>query len=458
MPRLRILLWWDTEDYINTESDKALRLLLEAHRAREMPAVWKLVGEKSRALEARERQDIIDLLRDPLFEVGYHTDFHSAHPTIGEYTEGLAWQDGVAAILTRETKGLDDTLRIVGKPLICYGQPGASYTPHAYGAMEAWGIPAYLGDSVYLGLNDRPCYVAGKLSIVWMEKAHARFPARRGDEALTTARQDIREHLDNPPAGALISQGGHPNEWSLAEWWDEVNFAGGKSPSREQWRSARTHSDAQLAHLVERYGQYLDWLREIGVEPISLREIFGRYTPGDYWLDADSAREAAVQWAEGEITYYQDLERGKSFSPAQIMVGLASLFVRDKRYTAVPEIEPPLHDVESEAITGPLPFSVIEAASKALLAHAHASGSLPSVVQLDSRRIALADLAQCIALAWLGRPQRQPHARLLPAEQLRVYGRDVGPWSIHRPDFTGESLRRLTALLAWTLKPALLTN
>ena len=86
MATMRVLIWWDTEDFINPESDEALLLLLKEHKKRNIPAVFKMVGEKSRVLKRRGRTDIIDLLSDPLFDIGYHTNFHSVHPTIGEYT------------------------------------------------------------------------------------------------------------------------------------------------------------------------------------------------------------------------------------------------------------------------------------------------------------------------------------------------------------------------------------
>lgn len=456
MAGIKVLLWWDTEDYINPESDEALRLLLQVHRDRQAPAVWKMVGEKSRALRQRGRQDIVELMADPLCEIGYHTDFHSAHPTVGEYTADLDWAEGVATMLARESQGLRDTQALLGKPVLCYGQPGASYTPHAYGAMAAWDIPAYLGDAAYLGLDDRPCYIMGRLSISWMAGAHGIFPARQGAAAMDVATRTINGHLIQPPAGRLISQGGHPNEWSLAEWWDEVNFRGGQHRSRGQWQPARCQSPAHVIEMVALYGQYIDWLRSQSIEPTCLSELFRLYGPGDFWLDADSAAAIARQWRSGHIDHYVDDGRGKSFSAAQALYGLAAMFVENKHYVAVPEVQPPTVKVATAPRSGPLPFSAVEAAALGLVSHVRACGALPVAIELGGEQVPLAVVAQGVANAWLGQPQVASQARLLPAERVHRYGRDVGPWPIHRADFDGENLARLAELLAWSLKPALL--
>ena len=451
---LRILLWWDTEDYINPESDDALLLLMREHLARGVPAVFKIVGERSRVLRQRGRRDIVDLMAEPLFEIGYHTDFHSAHPTIGEYTENLDWGQGVAEVLARESAGLEDTLQVLDKPALCYGQPGASYTPHAYGAMRVWGIPAYLGNAVYLGLPDRPCYVAGRLSIADMAKANGAFPARMGEEAFPFAQRIMRAHLESPPAGGLISQGGHPNEWSLREWWDEVNFFHGASPDRADWRRARTFGPGEMARWVALYGQYLGWLRDQGVEPVSLRQLFADLTPGDGLLDGRILADVAQAWSTGEVSYHVDESAGKSYSAAQLLYGLCAAVADGQTTMAVPEIDAPTRESTAARLSEAPPPDVVHGAASQLVGHVRASGALPSDLEIGPGRMDLRDLATGVAALWLGRGTWPAEARLLPAESIRVYGRDLGPWSIHRPDFTGEILGRLTKLLAWTLKPA----
>lgn len=455
---LRLLLWWDTEDFINPESDDALLMLLEEHRKRRAPAVFKMVGEKSRVLDERGRRDIVALLSEPLFDIGYHTDFHSVHPTIAEYVEHCTWEEGVAEILARETDGLEITRRLFDKPVLCYGQPGASYTPQAYAAMRVWDIPCYLDGSVYLGLPDRPSYLLGRLNIGWLGKASGSFPARDGEAALESAKARLAPLIASPPAGRLISHGGHPNEWSLADWWDTVNFRDGANPMREDWRPAPLHAPEYVKRMLALFGEYLDWLVEQGIELVGLEETFRRYGPGDFVLDSHSARAAAEAWATGEIGYYLDDGRGKSMSAAQVLYGLAVLLAEGKSALAVPEVDPPTREPVRAAQPAPLTVAGVEEAARRLVAHVRACNALPADVRVGTGQVSLADLAVAVAQAFLKRPLAAGAVRFIPGEMVRVYGRDVGPWGIHHPGFTGENLARLTRLAAWSFKPALLVE
>ena len=455
MAALRVLLWWDTEDFINPESDDALLLLLREHRKRGVPATWKMVGEKTRVLRERGRSDVIELLSDALFDVGYHTDFHSVHPTIAEYTEHCDWQEGVAEILARETDGLRLTAETFGKPVLCYGQPGASYTPHAYGAMRVWEVPCYVGGSVYLGLADRPSYLMGRLTVGWLGRASCSFPAREGERAYERAVKTMEGHLASPPAGGLVSEGNHPNEWSAAEWWDVVNFLDGANPLREDWKPAPLYERARVEEMAALFGRYLDWLLEHGVEPVSLGELFRLYGPGDYLLDGETARAAAREWAAGRVSFHFDEASGKSFSAAQLLLGLVALLVEGKEEVAVPEVDPPTAAADTVPLAAPLGREAVEGAARWLLARVRAAGSLPPRVVLPSGgRVRLEDFAAACAACYLGAEPPSGPAEFVPAGMVRRYGRDVGPWPVHHPDFSGENLHRLTCCLAWSFKPA----
>lgn len=457
MPSLRVLLWWDTEDYINPESDDALLLLLREHRKRDIPATWKMVGEKTRMLRERGRDDVIELLSDPLFDIGYHTDFHSAHPTIAEYTEHLNWEEGVAEILARENDGFMTTRETFGKPVLCYGQPGASYTPHVYEAMRVWDVPSYVGGCVYLGLPDRPSYMMGRLGVSWLGKASCSFPARKGEQAVELARETMKAHLASPPPGRLVSEGNHPNEWSISEWWDVVNFQDGANPPREHWRPAPLYPKERVEKMSALFGQYLDWLLENDIEPVSLDAVFRLYGPGDFMLDAAGAKSTAREWAKGRISYFFNQKKGKSLSAAQTLFGLSLLLTEGKKRTAAPEVDPPTTPSETGPPSSPLPQETLKAAARSLVAHVRACGALPADVAVGpNEKISLVDFAAAVAALVSGSEPIAGPARFLPAEMVRVYGRDVGPWPIHHPGFTGENLHRLTQCLAWSFKPALL--
>src|SRR4029453_4320515 len=124
-PPIHVILWFDTEDYLLPADDDATKRLGEMLTDPGIRATFKLVGEKARVLERRGRQDVIAALKK--HDIGYHTDFHSVHPTPTEYLAEWGWEDGVAEFVRREGPGAADVRRILQRETLgCYGQPGSS--------------------------------------------------------------------------------------------------------------------------------------------------------------------------------------------------------------------------------------------------------------------------------------------------------------------------------------------
>src|ERR1700691_4490334 len=84
-----VMLWFDTEDYIEPAADDAaLRIATDLERLG-MRATFKVVGEKARVLEARGRRDVIRALGQ--HDIGYHSNYHSIQPTPALYLRGMGW-------------------------------------------------------------------------------------------------------------------------------------------------------------------------------------------------------------------------------------------------------------------------------------------------------------------------------------------------------------------------------
>ena len=62
-PRVNVILWFDTEDYILPADDDACTRLGEILTDRGVRATFKMVGEKARVLERQGRQDVIAALQ-----------------------------------------------------------------------------------------------------------------------------------------------------------------------------------------------------------------------------------------------------------------------------------------------------------------------------------------------------------------------------------------------------------
>ena len=139
-----VVLWFDTEDYIEPAADDAaLRLATDLDKLG-VRATFKVVGEKARVLESRGRTDVIRALAH--HDIGYHSNYHSIQPTPALYLRGMGWLDGAAEFERRERPGVDDIRRIFGVIPSCYGQPGSSWGPQTYRALLRMGIPVYLDE------------------------------------------------------------------------------------------------------------------------------------------------------------------------------------------------------------------------------------------------------------------------------------------------------------------------
>src|SRR5512140_329112 len=146
-----VVLWFDTEDYIEPASDDAALRIASDLRAEGVKATFKIVGEKARVLESRGRRDVIQALSQ--HAIGYHSNWHSVHPTPAEYLVTMNYLEGAAEFERREGPGLADVKRIMGADPVCYGQPGSSWGPQTNLALRRMGVPVYLDEGEQVGLN-----------------------------------------------------------------------------------------------------------------------------------------------------------------------------------------------------------------------------------------------------------------------------------------------------------------
>src|SRR5947208_6503502 len=165
--RVRVILWFDTEDYLLPADDDATKRLAEMLTQRGIRATFKLVGEKARVLEQRRRRDVIAALKK--HDIGYHANFHSVHPAPSEYLADAGLLDGMAEFVRREGGGASDVRRLLGvKTLACYGQPGSSWRSQTIAALKdigvaPRGVPCYVDEGTHIGLDEKPFWYAGAL-------------------------------------------------------------------------------------------------------------------------------------------------------------------------------------------------------------------------------------------------------------------------------------------------------
>src|SRR5262245_11041653 len=101
-----VVLWFDTEDYIEPAADDAALRIAKDLTAEGVRATFKVVGEKARVLQSRGRRDAISALSR--HAIGYHSNWHSVHPAPAEYLVRMGLLEGADDFERRESAGVAD--------------------------------------------------------------------------------------------------------------------------------------------------------------------------------------------------------------------------------------------------------------------------------------------------------------------------------------------------------------
>jgi len=232
LTKVFVFFWFDCEDFVTPESDDALERLAEILKLNNVRGVFKLVGEKIRTLEKRKRQDVLNALKG--HDIGFHTNFHSVHPTVAEYLKDMDFESGALEFLRREGQGVEDIRRVLGVSPSCYGQPGGAWAPQVYLALRKLNIPVYLDSSDFIDLNGNPFWYCGILNVL-------NLTGSRGDviglnfelgtqgfiEEAERAFDEAYNRIVKNESWGIISIYNHPCTLVTKEFWDAVNFSKG---------------------------------------------------------------------------------------------------------------------------------------------------------------------------------------------------------------------------------------
>src|SRR5262245_19547122 len=256
-PTVYVVVWFDTEDYLLLADDDAILRNATFFTDEGLRATFKVVGEKARVLEQRKRTDVIAAMKK--HEIGFHSNFHSVHPTPAQYLSALGWDEGVAEFERKEGPGWADVRRIFGANPSCYGQPGSSWGPQAFGAMRKWGMKAYLDTGSHVGLDSKPHYYCGLLTMYKL--THTLRTGLGGDKDLEVAKEKFKKSHESllKEGGGLVSVFYHPCEFVHKQFWDSI-FKNGVNPPREQWTPPpqKTPEESKVA-----YETFEAWIRYI---------------------------------------------------------------------------------------------------------------------------------------------------------------------------------------------------
>lgn len=256
---INVILWFDTEDYILPASDDAALRVASWLTSQGIRATFKVVGEKARTLERRNRQDVIAALKK--HEVGYHSNWHSVPPTPAQYLNECGWDDGIAEFTRREKPGFEDVGRIFGQQPTCYGQPGSSWAPQTHAALYTWGVRIYLDAGQHVNVHGKPFWYGGLLNFYKLtHQLRVRLNKPEDVEAAKSQFLQSRQRL-LAEGGGVVSIVYHPCEFVHRQFWDGVNFRLGANPSREAWQLPPTKSETESKLAYDNFEQYVTFLK-----------------------------------------------------------------------------------------------------------------------------------------------------------------------------------------------------
>ncbi len=271
---VHILLWFDTEDYIEPAADDAALRIATDLTDSGVRATFKIVGEKARVLQARGRTDVIRALAR--HAIGYHSNFHSVQPVAAVYLKRLGMLEGAEEFERREKPGILDLKRIFGIGPVCYGQPGSSWAPQTYTALRHLGVPVYLDEGTQVGLNEQPFWYGGLLNI-YNQGRYLIRPDLDREQNNQRIYKNLEAGVDRlaSSGGGVISTYFHPTEFVTTEFWDAVNFKEGAAREREAWQRphARTRDDSERCFRILR--AYVDAVKKLhNVDFVTAQDLF----------------------------------------------------------------------------------------------------------------------------------------------------------------------------------------
>lgn len=468
-----IVLWFDTEDYLLPASDDAAMRIANFLTEQGVRATFKVVGEKARVLERRQRTDVIAALAR--HEIGYHSNFHSQQPTPAVYESVLDWESGQQEFDRRERPGFEDVSRIFGRPPSCYGQPGVSWTPQAYPALKQWGISVYLDDGEQVQLNGKPFWYGGLLNIFHIDAGRQLEP----DDDWTNLEQAkanfkaLYTEMSAAPPGGVVSFMFHPTQLISEEFWDAVNFAQGANPPRSQWKLQPMASPAQR----ERAFQYLEGLISYaksfpGVRFVTASEAYVLYRDKAQRrpFSAQELVHVAAQVQAG-ITFqvHEDyaLSASETFYLLNNLVAQYATqnFPGTVTLSGTPYGPPsPAYGITMATGSMEIAWSQFSRTSADVSDFLTRSRSIPNAVWFGSTAVtpevyllALAKATQVLVAS--GAPPKAvtvSQAELAAAQWVAKDSPSTWEWPIFPPGFHSAHLMELARLQAWTIKPAIL--
>jgi len=450
-----LLFFFDSEDYETPAADEGERWWAEALSRHGLTGCFNLVAEEARALRDRGRRDVLRALAR--HEIGYHSNLHSAHPVHVEYLEEMGWDEGVAAVLAREARGVADVRDLTGQHPATYCKPGSNWAPQVLEAMTLLGIPVFC-DAPFEWAPGRPLWYCGSLCVGYHTSFDRYFdvPDRRA-----RMRADLLALLEERErTGGVVVMYTHPCRLMTAAF--PSTFTAGQSLPRSAWRPSPLRPRGEVEALMADFDDFLDWVAHAsGARVITYRELYRRLQPGPRWLDGAALADLLGQ-ADGPLVPRR--LGGFWLSPAEQLGVVLWAAAWRREHGSLPSAVPVRPLLGPDQLAGPVEpreveVAVLLAAASAASAAASASRRVPAVTRVGDQLVGPAVLLDAVVRALRSEGDR---VLIRPRDDLPELARrpDVaglrfqGTWSVLAPEFEAPRIIQLARLQTWSASPA----
>jgi hypothetical protein len=207
--RVYIILWFITDDSQLAQGDTAAKRLAAYLTQQGVRATFLVSAEKARALERRNRQDVIGALAQ--HEIGYYSERLGQGELDANADAGKSMEEWVR----RERTDLDEVRRVLGQSPACYGGAEAALSPALYAVLQKWGMKVHFHRGQWAAANGKPFWYEGLLNVfTTRESRQLRPDSGWSNRAEAQARfQDFRFRVSSHREGTLLNVCFRPAEF-----------------------------------------------------------------------------------------------------------------------------------------------------------------------------------------------------------------------------------------------------
>lgn len=471
-PKVYVYLWFDIEDYVTRDADGLPIIAFEILDKHNVRPTCKIVAEKVRRLRENGRDDVISAISK--YDVGYHLNTHSQHPTLYEYLADGDVLTGAKEFMARESEGFELVKQVFARTPSCFGHPGPIWTPHVYPALKEMGIPVYLDETGILNLNDQPYWYCGILNLNGANRNFIvfdfTFQNPNGIKELKRKFKTIHARLSKN--GGAVSLLFHLHTAINMKFWDEVNFANGKNMERVEYEEPPRQPEEVTQRAWKNFEELIQYISSFeDVEFITASDAAQLYRdPNEVTVGATELKLLAKHF--GSSASYLRIGRA-SLSPAAGFYAVVKAIAQYADTGNLPEkiiVKEAMGPISLERSRGRRKMTTRDflAAGKTVLDAIESEGFLPASITVgDYAELAPHDYlpTACKLLSTL-------ISRESPPETIyRLKGRQpqvehvssanftkACKWKVLPHNFKAPKILEQAKLQAWTLRPAILTS